>query len=106
MGRMLALSPSERVRVSLRLSRFALAVAIPSILLWIAYAMAWGAIASRTPGATTHAILSALVLAICGILFTQVAAVGMRYFHWRLRLGPGRHALAIVALLGALRVPG
>ncbi len=101
MGRMLALSPSERVRASLRLSRFALAVAIPSIPLWIAYAIAWGAIASRTPGGTAQAILSALVLAICGILFTQVAAMGMRYFHWRLRLGPGRHVLAILWALAA-----
>ena len=98
-GRRLGLSPSERVRFSLRLTRFALSVAIPSVPVWIVYGIAWLAAASRMAGVPTHAVITGVILASCGFLMTPAAALGMRYFHFRLRLGSTRHALAALWVL-------
>jgi len=93
-GRRLGLSPSQRVRFPLRFIRFALAVGMPSIPLWIAYAAAWLATASGVAGVVSHAVISAVFLAAAGFFFTTAAALGMRYFQFRLRLGRTRYALA------------
>jgi len=98
-ARRLRLSPSERVLFSLRLTRFALSVAIPSAALWVVYGIAWLAAGSRTAGVLTHAVITGGMLAFCGFLMTPAAALGMRYFHFRLRLGAARHALAAIWVL-------
>lgn len=99
-GRRLRLSPSERVLLSPRLIRFVLSVAIPSAPLWVVYVIAWLAASSRAAGVLTHAVITGGTLAFCGFLITPAAALGMRYFHFRLRLGATRHALAAIWVLG------
>jgi len=98
-GRRLRLSPSERVLFSPRLTRFALSVAIPGAPLWAVYGIAWLAAGSRTAGVPTQAVITGGILASCGFLMTPAAALGMRYFHFRLRLGAARHALAAIWVL-------
>jgi len=98
-GRRLRLSPWERVRFSLRLTRFALSVAIPSAPLWLVYGIAGLTAAARMVGVPTGAVTTAVMLAACGFLVTPAAALGMRYFHFRLRLGSSRHALAALWVL-------
>jgi predicted Ser/Thr protein kinase len=122
-ARRLGLSPSERVRFPLRLCRFALSVAMPSVPLWTAYAVAWLATSTSLGALVSPTVASAVFLAIGGFLTTLAAALGMRYFHFRPRLGPGRYALAgiwviagatgwwcgthwILALAGIARVGG
>ena len=48
---------------------------------------------------TIPALLIALCLAASGLVSTQAAAFGMRYLHWRRRLGPARYVLALLWVL-------
>lgn len=97
--KVLALSASERVRAGARLVRFALAVAIPSVTLWLAYGVAWVLIVKGTPEPAIPSLFTGFILAASGIVSTQAAAFGIRYLHWRRRLGPSRFLLALIWVL-------
>lgn len=92
----LRLSPAERIRIVARLVRFVLAVGICSLPLWLAYGLALAALGVKTAGPRSVVFFGSLLLAGCGIAFTPVAALGIRYFGSRRGLGPLRHALAVV----------
>jgi tRNA A-37 threonylcarbamoyl transferase component Bud32/SAM-dependent methyltransferase len=103
-GRKLALSPSERVGFWVRLARFALSVGVPSAPLWILYAVVWVVTAARIPGAATRTVISGVFMGVCGFALTPVAALGIRYFHYRLRLGATRYALSALWALGVAAI--
>ncbi|NIN94271.1 MAG: methyltransferase domain-containing protein [Anaerolineae bacterium] len=99
MPRIPGLSPVERMWLPARLVRFALAVAVCSLPLWFAYAVARGTVGIKTAGPRSVVWLGSLLLAGCGIAFTPVGALGIRYLGWRRRLGPVRHTLALAWVL-------
>jgi predicted Ser/Thr protein kinase len=103
-GRRLRLSPSERVLLSPRLARFVFSVSIPSAALWAVYAIAWLAASNRTAGVPTRVAITGDTLALCGFVMTPAVALGMRYFHFRLRLGAIRYALAAIWVLATVTI--
>ena len=82
-------------RAFVRLTRFLLSVAMCSLPLWLIYALILSVIEITRGGISASAWPRGVDASGCGILFTLLASVGIRYLELPRRLTPLWYALRV-----------